>query len=331
MSIKPMTNKEHSIMFEGISIPKDKYQPPIKKPNSDEFWDLNTTEFPVVQDHEFKTKYWLMPHNSTSSYLRYMEEHWVYFNKTRFDGKLKKPKLGLLKDLDAQKMRLRGLFTPPSRAKYDTEPGHIQLSPNLFNAPHEGWINRTLIHEMCHQAVWEEDGPDAYSDEYKQGKGHGFRWMQWMRHVGLPASRFDDTKNDMYMGPDDHAREDERKDIRKKVGEIRKVRVLVQQPKMFLPAMFVFKNKIDEPVIGILIGPTALPRDASGYPSRERKASDAWYYIDVSDKRVYKASLRTAFYLYPEEAAKYDTDFWKQEVMTERGRLERRELIDVGS
>jgi hypothetical protein len=325
-----MTNKEHSITFEGLDIPKDKYQPPVKKKNSEEFYDLNSPEFPVVQDHEFKTKYWLIPHNSTSSYLRYIEEHWAYFNRTRFEGKLRKPKFAFLKDLDAMRMRLRGRFGPPSRTKYE-DPGTLELSPNLFNAPHEGWINRTLIHEMCHQAVWEIDGIDAWDDEYKHGKGHGPRWMQWMRHAHLPASRFDDTKNEMYMGDDDHKRAQERKDIVKKVHEVRMKRIPVQQPKMFLPVLLLFKDKIDTPVTGILIGPVALPRGPTGYPTRERKASDSWYFIDVSDKRIYKTSLRSAFYLYPDEAKAFDTDFWKQEVTRERRRLENRELIDPGS
>lgn len=314
-------------MFEGLEVPKDKYQPPVKKPNSDEFYDLNSPEFPVVQDHEFKTKYWLIPHNSTSSYLRYLEEHWAYFNKTRFDGKLKKPRLGFLKDLDATRMRLRGRFTPPRRTEYE-KPGLLEVTPNLFNAPHEGWVNRTLIHEMCHQAVWEEDGIDAWDDEYKQGKGHGHRWMAWMRKAGLPPSRFDDTKNEIYMGPDDHARDKERKEWRNTYVGMTKERTRVQSPRKGLVVGYLFRNTSDKLIIGIMLGAVAAPKDANGYLTR-RKASDSWYYLDVSDKRVYKASVRNAFHLTTEESKNFFTDFWRQEAMAEIKKLEARGLIDM--
>jgi hypothetical protein len=320
--------KEHAIQFEGLEIPKDKYQPPVKKkPDSDEYYDLNDPEFPVVQDHEFRTKYWRIPHNSFSTYLRYLDEHWAYFNKTRFEGQLKKPRFGLLKDLDAQRMRLRGRYGPETRRPLD-EAGMLEISPNLFNAPHEGWVNRTLIHEMCHQAVWQVEGPDAWDDEYKQGKGHGSRWMSWMRHAHLPPSRFDDTRNEMYMGPDDHKREQDRQELREKVKEVRKTRVPMQQPRIGLGVAIHFKNKEDL-VIGILIGPMAAPRDENGNPKIQRKLVESWYFISISDKRVYKASLRHAYYLYPDESKVVDTPFWQQEVQRQRFALETRGLIDI--
>lgn len=326
MPIKPMPNKEHSITFEGLDIPDDKYQPPVKKKNSEEFYDLNDPEFPVVQDHEFRTKYWRIPHNSFSTYLRYLDEHWEYFNKTRFQGKLVKPKFGMLKDLDAQRMRLRGRYGPTTRRPMD-EKGLLEISPNLFNADHEGWVNRTLIHEMCHQAVWQVDGPDAWDAEYKIGKGHGPLWEGWMRHAHLPPSRFDDTSNETYMGIDDHAREQERKEIREKVAEVRSKRIMVQQPQMHLGVAIHFRNK-DDLTVGILIGPVAAPKDENGNPKVQRSLNTSWYFVNIADKSVYKTNLRHAYYLYPEEQAVVNTPFWHQEVIRKRELLERKGLID---
>jgi hypothetical protein len=318
MPTKPMPNKEHAIEFEGLEIPKDKYQPPVKKKGTtDEYHNLNDPEFPVVQDHEFRVKYWTMPHNSFSRYIKYLEEHWEYFNRTRFNGQLKKPRFSLLKDLDALRMRLRGRYGPESRHPLD-EQGLLEISPNLFNSPHEGWVNRTLIHEMCHQAVWQVDGPDAWDGEYRVKKGHGPLWAHWMRHAHLPPSQFDDTSNETYMGIDDHKRDQDRKDFKVKVIETRRGRVQVQQPKIFLPIMILFRNE-DEPVIGILIGPANVEAKGSRQPS--------WYYLNVKDKRVYKASLRNAFYLYGNENEQWTTSFWKQEVFREREKLESRNLI----
>jgi hypothetical protein len=150
-----------------------------------------------------------------------------------------------------------------------------------------------------------------------------------MRHAKLPPSRFDDTRNEMYMGIDDHKRDQERKDFREKLNETRKGRILVQQPKMFLPVMFLFKKE-DEPVHGILIGPVAPKQREDEYEykaPRQTNREPSWYYLNPKDKRVYKASLRTAFYLYGNENEQYTTPFWKQEVMRQRQNLEDRGLI----
>lgn len=183
-----------SVGFEGFGDAHKKIglktQPPIVDKNGKPY-DLDDPIFPVVKDHEFRVNYWAMP-KTAPFMLRYMDEHWTYFNKTRFHGKLTKPNFGLLKDVDAKRMKLRGHYI------YGT-PGLIELSPNLFNAPHEGWINRILIHEMCHQYVFETYGLKQAVEDGAKTKGHGILWQQAMHMAGLPASRFDDQGNEMYF------------------------------------------------------------------------------------------------------------------------------------
>lgn len=182
-----MTHEEVSVI-DGLGGGKGRLmtQPPIVNPKTGNEYDLNDPEFPVVKDHAFKIRYWAMP-KSTPFFLKYMKEHWAYFNKDRFHGAMKEPKFGLLKDVDALRMRLRGRFTYNGRV--------LELSPNLWNAPHEGWVNRILIHEMCHQYVYDVHGQTEWSEE----KGHGPLWKQTMRMAGLPPSRFDLTSNEMFF------------------------------------------------------------------------------------------------------------------------------------
>lgn len=176
-------------MFEGLglSTKKPHTQPAVVDPKTGNPFNLKDPEFPVVDDasHHFRWSYWAMPKTIPRVMLEYLEDHWKYFNKTRFHGKLKEPNIRLLKDVNAVTMRLRGLWTPSKR--------ELSISPNLFNAPHEGWVNRTLIHEMCHQSENEKYGEIDMTE-----KGHGHLWQQEMRLAGLPPSRFDFTTNETY-------------------------------------------------------------------------------------------------------------------------------------
>lgn len=178
--------------YEGFTFLKKKdEQPEVINPKTGKPFDLTDPEFPVVSDkeHHFKWSYWKMPKSSDSIMLDYLEDHWAYFNRTRFGGRLTKPRIRLLRDVNAVRMKLRGLWTG-SRTQ---PPGELAISPNLFNAPHEGWVNRVLIHEMCHQDEWETFG-SIDRDE----KGHGPRWQECMRKAGLHPNRFDTESNETY-------------------------------------------------------------------------------------------------------------------------------------
>lgn len=178
--------------YEGFGfIKKSESQPEVINPKTQKPYDLTDPEYPVVNDasHKFKWQYWKMPKSVDSLMIDYLEERWVYFNRTRFGGRLTKPQIRLLRDVNALKMKLRGLWTSS-----DTKPpGELAISPNLFNAPHEGWVNRTLIHEMCHQEEFETFGTIDRTE-----KGHGPRWQALMRRAGLRPNRFDTEGNETY-------------------------------------------------------------------------------------------------------------------------------------
>ncbi len=201
-----MIENVSAINFDGFGEVKDEQPQVFKKDGTP--YDMNDPEFPIVRDHQFKVKYWQMP-RMDSYHLRYMDEHWVYFNKTRFHGELKKPELALLRDTDALKMKLRGLWEPRKRK--------LSLSPNLFNAPHEGWANRVLIHEMAHQYVTEHHGWEKEIEDGKKTKGHGPLWQAAMRMAGLAPNRYDYEGNETYMDMHEkkkHKQEIERRDRR---------------------------------------------------------------------------------------------------------------------
>lgn len=185
MSIKQIDLVESAVTFEGFGeIKRHDSQPEIIDPKTGKPYDLNDPQLPVVKGHRFRWNYWSMPKMPTVL-LNYLNEHYDYFNRTRFSSRLTKPNIALLKDVDALRMRLRGLWTPRTRT--------LSISPNLFNAPHEGWVNRVLIHEMCHQEV-----TDHYGGEREEG-GHGPKWKASMLRAGLTPNRYDMESNETYM------------------------------------------------------------------------------------------------------------------------------------
>ncbi len=191
-----------SFKFEGLK-PGQKDQPPILKPDGKTYHDLNDPELPVIKssEHVFRYKYWEIPR--TPMYLlKYLQEHWEYFNHSRFGGKLKPCKVALLRDVHAAKMHNRGYWKHSTR--------QLKISPNLFNAPHEGWVNSTLIHEMAHQYVTDFHGPEADRAEYKILKGHGPLWEAAMIMAKLPPNRLDYTSNDVYRDEDEKFEKDVR-------------------------------------------------------------------------------------------------------------------------
>jgi hypothetical protein len=284
---------ETAIKFSGLNVKKTTSQPPINDKDGKPY-NLDDPEFPVIKDHEFKVNYWAMP-KTRDFFIKYLVERWHYYNRTKFHGKLQEPNIDLLKDLYAGKMRTRGLWKVYTR--------ELLISPNLFNAPHEGWVNRVLLHEMCHQSVWEIHGPDVAIKDGAKTKGHGPVWQSEMRRVGLPPSRFDDATNDTYMGRDDLKREDPQRDFRANLAEARKkYGPPPAHLEPYLPVLGLFLNR-KEPTPLILIG-------AAGSPKRKGK----WWAYHVELDNYVAIHPVHLFDMYPADRVKYETERFKREV-----------------
>lgn len=294
-----------SITFEGLSDPSKKVltQPPIVNPKTGMEYDLDDPEFPVVKDHEFKIKYWAMP-RSTSFYLKYMTEHWAHFNKARFHGAMKPPDaFGLLKDVDAKRMRLRGRFRFKER--------RLEVSPNLFNAPHEGWINRTLIHEMAHQYVYDVQGETEISIE----KGHGPLWKAAMRMANLPPSRFDNTANEMFFDAKEKKRHAPQMNFQERRRELLKTRVIVQRPSLGYPVEVMH---LEGNALGVLIG-----------PSRQGpRSKNEWFYMNTNGF-VQAIPLVHCLELYPPDRAPLLTPEMQKKAQDKWDSLADRGLIRI--
>lgn len=159
-------------------------QPPVINEKTGKPYDLNDPDFPVVKGHKFKYRYWAMT-KDPGSLVGYLKEHWDYFNKTRFHGKMEQPTLALLRNLSGATARTRGLWQPGLRK--------LSIAPSMFKAPHEGWVNRVLIHEMAHQYVTDFEGGERVEG------GHGPKWQATMRWVGLPPMRYDTESRDTFL------------------------------------------------------------------------------------------------------------------------------------
>lgn len=204
MSIRPFF--EVSIELEGFKRPTDKKQPEVIDQKTGKPYDLTDPDLPVVTSPSFTVHYWLMP--KTPAFIdKYLKERYDFFNKTRFQGKLRQPTLKLVtRGKDAFDLKTRGLWSSGINT--------ISISIHLFKAPHEGWVNNTLIHEMCHQYVSVFEGGES------ELKGHGPKWQAAMRRAGLTPSQYDYTPNEMYMTE----------------REKRKVKIQLQQRQAYLDA-----------------------------------------------------------------------------------------------
>lgn len=199
--------------------------------------------------------------------IAYIEEHYDYFNKTRFHGKLERPRIAMLKDVAAHKMRLRGVWRPSERT--------LAFSPNLFNAPHEGWINRVIIHEMCHQEVTDHEG-----GEREEG-GHGPKWKAAMIRAGLPPIRYDYESNETYMD----------KVEKQKYGE------LVQKKEAFKKAHQILVSE-RAPVTTVTVGMHVLFSDTNGeivYGQVMQKEGTKWLVFVASQNKYYYVAKKAMF------------------------------------
>lgn len=117
--------------------------------------------------------------------LSYLHLAYAKANKEIFDNRLSMPKLYVMKEQQMKSFRGRGVWKGGSR--------QLGVSPRMFNAGEEH-VLRTLVHEMCHQAVQELD----HVIDRTQG-GHGPNWVSWMQKTGIAASRYDTTDATEYM------------------------------------------------------------------------------------------------------------------------------------
>jgi predicted SprT family Zn-dependent metalloprotease len=262
-----MTIKEISIELEGFGDIRKKLhqdeQPEVLDPKTGKPLNLKDPDFPVVTGHKFRYRYWAMA-KDTRSLIAYLEEHYDYFNKTRFHGKLKRPNIAILKDVAAHRMRLRGVWKPGLRT--------LAFSPNLFNAPHEGWVNRILIHEMCHQEVTDFDGGE------REEQGHGPKWKAAMVRAGLPPIRYDYESNETYMD----------KVEKQKHAKLIEKRNAVKQAHKILTEERV-------PVTKVAVGMNVLFTDPHGeivYGKVQAKEGGKWLvYVESKGKHYYVAKL----------------------------------------
>ena len=139
--------------------------------------------------------------------IAYLKELWAILNEEKFAGQLKLPRLDLLKSMNIERGRLRGLGVWIGGQR------RLAINPNVFN--NEGQLYETLLHEMCHQAV-SEITKLSYREE-KQG--HGPVWASWMVKVGLNPKRFDDTDIKEYMTPEQRKEYEAKEDRKNKALE----------------------------------------------------------------------------------------------------------------
>ena len=160
----------------------------VNFPGSRDNDDSKVPHVPVPQ--ELQTEYIRVRlSNSTNAMLGFMGKMYRYLNQTKFKGELKTPKLALLKNVAASKLRLRGCWYPTQR--------RLCLSPRLFNAD-IAFFTEIFLHECCHQAVTELDRVHD-----RTAQGHGVNWQTWMLKVGLNPRRFDPNDNSTYMSTDE--------------------------------------------------------------------------------------------------------------------------------
>lgn len=167
-------------MFAGLGMKPLLEQPQVNDPVTGKPLNMNDPELPIIRDPDakFTQVYWRMADTDYAK-LTYLREHWEYYNKKLFEGKLRPlDQIRLLRDVAVISMRKEGHF---GRKRVEGElKRELAVSPNLFNAPHEGWVNNLIVHEMCHQSTHEQ-----YPEDFAVQDAHGWRWQREMLRCGL--------------------------------------------------------------------------------------------------------------------------------------------------
>jgi hypothetical protein len=122
--------------------------------------------------------------------IRLMKAMWMNFNASRFQGKLSPPpNFGFIRDGRIMKMGAWAHFRTAPVFNRETQTVrrvyYIEFHPKSFLDDFESFA-KTLLHEMCHEAVEKLDKL-TYQEP---NKGHGPVWAKWMRHVGLDPTKF---------------------------------------------------------------------------------------------------------------------------------------------
>lgn len=216
--------------------------------------------------------------------LTFTKDLWTHFNYTKFSARMKMPKIevaaapsfGFPRGLKSA----RGIH----HGGNNYTPGIIFIADFLFNG-REAFFYEILLHEMCHQAVWELDHYRSTS----AADGHGKKWASWMTHVGLDPRRFDPTDGAEYQDTPTRAREEAELDvkygIRKDPSYFQKLTPMDTPPKSITPCVFDFKGRALE---GVLV-----PCKNRGFTfewARPKASSLAWQFTSFPTNKIYVKS-----------------------------------------
>ena len=220
----------------------------------------------------------------TNDIITYAKQQWDLHNKKYFGGKLKKGAFYILKDMGTG---FRAL------GKYYPQRNWIGLNRRLVLAGEKSF-NKTLLHEMCHQAVDQIDGIR------KEGNGgHGPYWAKWMRKCGLPPNRYNDEERAVFTTPEEQKKlEQDKKNYIKKQEDKKKAEATSKFRRLYLgrydkmrPAQF-FSPESKEWIPGLIV----CPNDQQGkryafitYPSSSRwRIIPADWLYELPDKDAKK-------------------------------------------
>ncbi len=208
--------------------------------------------------------------------LKYLTAAWTHFNKIKFQNRMEKPRLacGPQPDFGGPKYRKAyGLY----QGGFNFGPGNLWINEKLFNSDID-FVNAIIVHEMCitgdaliptdvglvrmsqiekagefvanglvihncHQSVWVLDNVKDPS----QG-GHGPAWQSWMRRVGLPPERYDNTDQALYMTDEEKAQKDQKANANwgspMTAVEMKSYEAISQaQAKMFSPVYLMYDRR----------------------------------------------------------------------------------------
>jgi hypothetical protein len=149
--------------------------------------------------------------SSESNFLIFIRRCWEFYNEKYFESKLKVPIFSLMK-ITKHKTRTLGLFVTFSNGNQPL----IKISKKYYIvAAQKGDLGKiafrnTLLHEMCHQAAWNETG---------KNHGHDNFWKKWMRHCGLQADRLISKEESELLKTEDELKDLEKSNLEKSLAQ----------------------------------------------------------------------------------------------------------------
>jgi hypothetical protein len=184
----------------GFSFHIDEPKKPEKPTKEQQPWSpkANKKDYPILGDAGFSTPY-LVTRQGKAPQLKYMVEHWHYFNIHKFSSRMKEPHFAVSKAVSTKDMRVRGDWSTRDRI--------LRISTNLFQAPFEGYVNHVLCHEMCHQ--WTSE----ILMDPKDSHAHGEKWKASMVMIGFTPNQYEFSDNFQFMNKVQLQQEEKRKSI----------------------------------------------------------------------------------------------------------------------